>query len=32
MGKIRNLFKKIRDPKGIFNAKMGIVKVRNGIT
>ena len=32
MGKTRDLFKKIRDPKGIFNAKMGTIKVRNGIT
>ena len=32
MGKTRNLFKKIRDPNGILNAKMGIIKVRNGIT
>ena len=31
MGKIRNLFKKIRDTKGIFHAKMGIIKVRNGM-
>ena len=30
MGKIRDLFKKIRDTKGIFHAKMGSIKVRNG--
>ena len=30
MGKTRNLFKKIRDTKGIFHAKMGSVKNRNG--
>ena len=30
MGKTRNLFKKIRDTKGIFHAKMGKVKDRNG--
>ena len=30
MGKIRDLFKKIRDTKGIFHAKMGTVKDRNG--
>ena len=30
MGKIRNLFKKIRDTKGIFHAKMGTIKDRNG--
>ena len=29
MGKIRNLFKKIRDTKGIFHAKMGTIKDRN---
>ena len=29
MGKIRNLFKKIRDTKGIFHAKMGTKKDRN---
>ena len=32
MGKTRNPFKKIRDAKGIFHAKMGTIKVRNGIT
>ena len=31
MGKTRNLFKKIRDTKGIFHAKMGLIKDRNGI-
>ena len=30
MGKTRNLFKKIRDTKGIFYAKMGSIKDRNG--
>ena len=30
MGKTRDLFKKIRDTKGIFYAKMGSIKVRNG--
>ena len=30
MGKTRDLFKKIRDSKGIFYAKMGSIKVRNG--
>ena len=30
MGKTRDLFKKIRDTKGIFHAKMGSVKDRNG--
>ena len=29
MGKTRDLFKKIRDAKGIFHAKMGIIKDRN---
>ena len=29
MGKIRDLFKKIRDTKGTFHAKMGSVKDRN---
>ena len=29
MGKIRDLFKKIRDTKGIFHAKMGTIKERN---
>ena len=31
MGKTRDLFKKIRDNKGIFHAKMGSIKDRNGI-
>ena len=31
MGKIRDLFKKIRDTKGTFHAKMGSVKDRNGM-
>ena len=31
MGKIRDLFKKIRDTKGIFHAKMGKIKDRNGM-
>ena len=30
MEKTRDLFKKIRDTKGIFNAKMGSIKDRNG--
>ena len=30
MGKSRDLFKKIRDTKGIFHAKMGSIKNRNG--
>ena len=30
MGKTRNFFKKIRDTKGIFHAKMGTIKDRNG--
>ena len=29
MGKTRDLFKKIRDTKGIFHAKMGTIKERN---
>ena len=29
MGETRELFKKIRDTKGIFQARMGTVKVRN---
>ena len=29
MGKTRGLFKKIRDTKGTFNAKMGTIKDRN---
>ena len=31
MGKSRNLFKKIRDNKGTFHAKMGLIKDRNAI-
>ena len=31
MGKARDLFKKIRDTKGTFHAKMGIIKDRNGM-
>ena len=31
MGKTRDLFKKIRDTKGIFDAKMGLVKDKNGM-
>ena len=31
MGKTRDLFKKIRDSKGIFHAKMGSIKARNGM-
>ena len=31
MGKTRDLFKKIRDIKGIFHAKIGSIKDRNGI-
>ena len=31
MGKTRDLFKKIRDTKGIFYAKMGTIKDRNGM-
>ena len=29
MGKTRDLFKKIKDTKGIFHAKVGIIKDRN---
>ena len=32
MGKMRDLFKKIRDTKGTFHAKMGTIKDRNGMT
>ena len=32
MGKTRDLFKKIRDTKGTFHAKMGTIKGRNGKT
>ena len=31
MGKTRDLFKKIRDIKGTFHAKMGSIKDRNGV-
>ena len=31
MRKTRDLFKKIRDPKGTFHAKMGLIKDRNGL-
>ena len=31
MGKTRDLFKKIRDPKGKFHAKMDTIKDRNGM-
>ena len=31
MGKTRDLFKKIRDTKGICHAKMGSIKDRNGM-
>ena len=31
MGKTRDLFKKIRDSKGTFHAKMGTIKDRNGM-
>ena len=31
MGKTRDLFKKIRDAKGTFQAKMGLIKDRNGM-
>ena len=31
MGKMRDLFKKIRDTKGIFHVKMGTIKDRNGM-
>ena len=31
MGKTRDLFKKIRDTKGTFHAKMGSIKNRNGM-
>ena len=32
MGKTSDLFKKIRDTKGTFHAKMGLIKDRNGMT
>ena len=31
MGRTRDLFKKIRDTRGTFHAKMGIIKDRNGV-
>ena len=31
MGKTRDVFKKIRDTKGIFHGKMGTIKDRNGM-
>ena len=31
MGKTSDLFKKIRDTKGIFHAKMGLIQERNGM-
>jgi len=31
MGKTRDLFKKIRDAKGIFHAKINTIKDRNGV-
>ena len=31
MGKTRDLFKKIRDTKETFHAKMGLIKGRNGM-
>ena len=31
MGKTRDLFKKIRDTRGTFHAKMGSIKDRNGM-
>ena len=31
MGKTRDVFKKIRDPKGTFHGKMGSIKNRNGM-
>ena len=31
MGKMRDLFKKIRDTKGTFHAKIGTIKDRNGM-
>jgi len=29
MGKIRDLFKKVRDAKGIFHVRMGTIKAKN---
>ena len=31
MGKTRELFKKVRDNKGTFHAKIGLIKDRNGM-
>ena len=31
MGKTRDLFKKIRDTKGTFHVKLGLIKDRNGM-
>ena len=31
MGKTRDLFKKIRDTKGTFHTKMGLIRDRNGM-
>ena len=31
MGKTRDFFKKMRDTKGTFHAKMGLIKDRNGL-
>ena len=31
MGKTRDMFKKIRDTKGIFHTKLGLIKDRNGM-
>ena len=31
MGKTRDLFRKMRDTKGTFHAKMGLIKDRNGM-
>ena len=31
MGKIRDLFKKLRDARGTFHAKIGTIKDRNGM-
>ena len=31
MGKTRDVFKKVRDTKEIFHAKMGTIKERNGV-
>ena len=31
MGKMRDIFRKIKDTKGTFNAKMGSIKGKNGM-